>query len=270
MPIYFNPASADAPLTIDSIGNHWKQERIERPNGFPQYHWLQTERGAGEIALCGKKLMLPEGQGLMIAPFTPHAYRAVEGEWITSFVTFTGRLATDIGKIVGGEPYTLLRQGEGRALQAWTDEVVARCEVQSLDPMQLSVDCYRFLLDIRRACEGQKDFSNPLYQRYVAPAVRFIETEYAEDIDIGRLAGAVYVTPQYLMRLFQRFLGSTPRRYLIHTRLNKAKELLVNRPGMEIQEIGERVGYHDTSHFISAFKEATGHTPRSFRRLHRQ
>ena len=270
MPIYFNPASSDTPLTVDSIGNRWKQERIERPNGFPQYHWLQTERGAGEITLCGKRLALPEGAGVMIAPFTPHLYRAAEEEWMTSFVTFTGRLAASIGMIIGEAPYILLRHGEGRAIQAWIDEVMTRYEMQRLDPYQLSLDCYRLLMDIHRTCEAQQDFSSPLYQQYVAPAIRLIETEYAQDVDMARLSGSVYVSPQYLMRLFRRFLGCSPRRYLINTRLNRAKELLINRPDMEIQQISASIGYHDTSHFITAFKDATGFTPRIFRRLHRQ
>ena len=47
MPIFFKPSASDFSLSADSIGNRWLQEPVVRPNGFPLYHWIQTERGEG-------------------------------------------------------------------------------------------------------------------------------------------------------------------------------------------------------------------------------
>ena len=49
MPIYFNNAGQNVPITIESIGNNWKQVSVQRASGHPLYHWLQTENGTGEI-----------------------------------------------------------------------------------------------------------------------------------------------------------------------------------------------------------------------------
>ena len=72
MPIKFRTASVSEPFTFDSIGNHWTQESILRPNGFPHYHYLQTEEGCGRIEIQGKKYLLGEGEGVLIAPFIRH------------------------------------------------------------------------------------------------------------------------------------------------------------------------------------------------------
>ncbi|SDO10065.1 hypothetical protein SAMN04487897_10888 [Paenibacillus sp. yr247] len=40
---------------IKSIGHHEDQEKLDRPQGFPYYHGLQTFAGDGEFALEGKK-----------------------------------------------------------------------------------------------------------------------------------------------------------------------------------------------------------------------
>ena len=45
MPIYFNSAPTDFPFQFDSIGNNWNQEPTLRPDGFPVYHYLQTQEG---------------------------------------------------------------------------------------------------------------------------------------------------------------------------------------------------------------------------------
>ena len=54
MPIYFRNAPVREPFIYDSIGNHWLQDATSRPNGYPFYHYLQTESGCGRITIQGK------------------------------------------------------------------------------------------------------------------------------------------------------------------------------------------------------------------------
>ena len=82
------------------------------------------------------------------------------------------------------------------------------------------------------------------------------------------LAGSVYVTPQYLSRLFRRFFGYSVYEYLTNYRMGKAKELLIGNPRLEVQHVAARVGYNDVSRFISVFKRLTGYTPLEFRRMY--
>ena len=51
MPIYFNSAPVDFPFQFDSIGNNWDQEPTMRPDGFPVYHYLQTQEGSGILTI---------------------------------------------------------------------------------------------------------------------------------------------------------------------------------------------------------------------------
>ena len=55
MPIFFKPSASDFSLSADSIGNRWLQEPVVRPNGFPLYHWIQTERGEGLLKSEAKR-----------------------------------------------------------------------------------------------------------------------------------------------------------------------------------------------------------------------
>ena len=47
MSIYFNSSPVNFPFQFDSIGNNWDQEPTLRPDGFPLYHYLQTQEGCG-------------------------------------------------------------------------------------------------------------------------------------------------------------------------------------------------------------------------------
>ena len=76
MPIFFRNTPLQEPFTLDSAGFDWHQEPWDRPEGYPLYHYLQTEQGCGSFAACGRTFLLTEGDGLLIAPFVPHSYHA--------------------------------------------------------------------------------------------------------------------------------------------------------------------------------------------------
>ncbi|WMJ86272.1 helix-turn-helix transcriptional regulator [Anaerocolumna sp. MB42-C2] len=268
MPIYFDLTSQELPLTTGSIGNRWNQESVKRQNGFPHYHWLQTEHGAGEVVIEEKHLHLTKGSGLLIAPYIPHSYHANEVIWKTSFVTFSGKLEADIHKIVGNDRYIPVAGNTAFSSQGWIDHIISLHETGQINPVQLSIDCYAFLMNVNCSRDYLEQLDHPLYLRYVAPVIKEIETKYNEDITIQNLANTVYVSPQYLSRLFKRFLGCGTYTYLTNYRMSKAKELLANRQDLAISRISFLVGYHDTSHFIAMFKNTTGFTPLEFRQLH--
>jgi len=108
-----------------------------------------------------------------------------------------------------------------------------------------------------------------LYKRYVGPVVQEIETNFSTKITAAELSKMVYVSPQYLSRLFGRFLGCSVYEYLTAYRITKAKEILFTNPKIEIQAVARMVGFDDASHFIAMFKKMTGVTPVEFRTLYK-
>ena len=132
----------------------------------------------------------------------------------------------------------------------------------------LSTLCYDLLLAFTPDTSSGNLTADPLYQRYVAPTVREIETRYSEELTVQELSSQVFVTPQYLSRLFRKFLGVSVYEYLTGYRINKAKELLLTHTHMKIQEISLASGFTDTSHFISIFRKYTGTTPLDFRKVY--
>ena len=54
MPIFFRNTPLQEPFTLDSAGFDWHQEPWDRPEGYPLYHYLQTEQGCGSFAACGR------------------------------------------------------------------------------------------------------------------------------------------------------------------------------------------------------------------------
>jgi AraC-like DNA-binding protein len=91
-----------------------------------------------------------------------------------------------------------------------------------------------------------------------------IETRFAEPLSLKILARAVSVSPNHLVRLFQRHLGITPARMLWKCRIRSGMQLLGDT-GLTVSEIAYRTGFQNPFHFSRMLKEETGRSPRDFR-----
>lgn len=266
MPILFRSTPVNEPFIFESAGNAWEQDRVSRPNGFPFYHYLQTEKGAGTVRVREQSYTLREKEGILIAPFIRHSYEKATDIWTTKFISFTGLLENSIPAILGKHSVIFVSQEAGEKIAGLIDSCITYCSSHSADAKQLSVLCYSMLLcfsDIHLSRPLEVD---PLFISYVEPVMKEIELNYALNMTVEELSRKVFITPQYLSRLFRRFLNCSTYEYITSYRISRAKELLIAKPGMDVQDIARCTGFSDASHFIVVFKKLTGMTPLEFRK----
>lgn len=266
MAIYFNPYSSKAPLILDSFGDNWPQEPIHRKHGFPLYHWLLTESGKGSIEIENKSFTLNKGESILISPHIPHIYTKCSQQWTTAFATFDGSIASQIPAIVGPSPYLFAPSNHRSYFEKWIKQIVVRHKQNHLTAMSLSNDCYDFLLHFSEISNSLNSENHPLFMHYVFPVITQIEKYYYSALTLEELAESIYISPQYLNRLFKRFVNQTVYSYLMNYRVYKAKELLTGQPDLTVQDIASQVGFINVSHFIATFKKNTGYTPLQFKK----
>lgn len=95
---------------------------------------------------------------------------------------------------------------------------------------------------------------------------RVVHEELAGDLTVASLAARMYVSPNYLSRLFKRITGEGCNEYIVRKRIEKARSLLATT-SIRIGEIAELVGYHDINYFSLAFKKHTGQSPSKYRSM---
>jgi AraC family transcriptional regulator len=99
----------------------------------------------------------------------------------------------------------------------------------------------------------------------LAKVHRLMESEMERPLSIQDLAAVTPYSPHHFCRLFRRATGESPHRYLMRTRIERAKRLL-RESAMPLSEMAVLLGFADQSHFIRVFFRHAGRTPGAWRR----
>lgn len=95
-------------------------------------------------------------------------------------------------------------------------------------------------------------------------ALKYVNDHYGKDLSMAEVANRINLNYSYFSLLFKEKTGMNFVEYLKKVRIEKAMELLKNT-GLKINEISGMVGYNNTKHFATIFREYTGISPREYR-----
>ena len=129
----------------------------------------------------------------------------------------------------------------------------------------------KLIISLNEEFESMESYdvrSQSLNQTEIADLmVKYLQENFSHDLSMQGLADKFGFTTEYLGKIFKKNTGEPPQKYLTKLRMNEAKRLLLSSPEMEVQKIGELVGYKNAFYFSRAFKNYTGVHPSEFRTL---
>lgn len=108
------------------------------------------------------------------------------------------------------------------------------------------------------------DIYNP--HELVRRICTFIDQHYMTPMSLESIANSFHFTSSYLTKIFKKYTGETPLKYIIDLKINKAKDLMEKEPSLSIKEISQVVGYYDQHYFSRIFKNVTGMNPTDYRK----
>lgn len=106
-----------------------------------------------------------------------------------------------------------------------------------------------------------------LYRRIVQAKV-FMDTHYAEALDLDNVSDEAYFSKFHFIRLFRKTYGLTPHQYLVAVRMGQAKNLLVTEA--PVTDVCYAVGFESVSSFTRLFKRRVGLTPAAWQAAQRR
>jgi YesN/AraC family two-component response regulator len=93
--------------------------------------------------------------------------------------------------------------------------------------------------------------------------LEYVDENYIHNLSLESCANHVHISPGYVTRLCQKYLGMSFKSWLNEVRIREAINLLRNTD-LPIKEIAERVGYNNLNYFYRQFNAITGTTPKNY------
>ena len=108
--------------------------------------------------------------------------------------------------------------------------------------------------------------ANPLLT-LAEKAAAYLLLEMSNEVNLAQVVSKMATNRNKLSLAFKTYYGATPLNWLKQQRMEKASQLLIHTQ-QSIADITFAVGYKDSNHFSTAFKQYCGVSPKQYRTQH--
>lgn len=109
-----------------------------------------------------------------------------------------------------------------------------------------------------------REFSGGLSGWKLRRAIEYIDAHLDRNLSLAQVAEIVGMSPYYFSRALKKSTGYAPHAYVVHQRIERAKQLLTETK-MPVTEIAATVGYANHCHFSTQFRKLVGISPSAYR-----
>ena len=250
----------------------------------PFIRLFYVKEGRAVFHLPERDLMLSPGHIYMIPTYLPHSYDCDPGfEFYYLFVFQTVHNEQDIFELydfpmeVNSNTATQLLLENYCTLypqlsfptadavafenhRAYNEYAASFMQMKEFERMQL-----HGLVEILFSYFMKKAIPRRLVQdERIQAVIDYVNSNLSKALTLDDLADISCFTKSHLIKVFNKTIGETPLQYVIRKKIQHAQTLLLSST-MSVNDIAERVGFHDASYFIRQFKKVLGFTPKEYR-----
>ena len=106
-------------------------------------------------------------------------------------------------------------------------------------------------------------------KNYISDVIMYIVHNLDSHLTTPDIAERFFVSRDKLNRDFKKYAQMSIRNFIMESRINLAKSLLVQKK-MNIRQIATQCGFENEKYFYSFFKQSTGLTPKEYANKIRQ
>lgn len=210
---------------------------------------------------------LEPGDLLVVPSGEPH--RFLEGRAESWSLGFRPSFVPDRDQAWFLDPFERVRDGASAVVripssrQGFVEGLFAELE-RTNEPRAATSLLTLILHEIRGAAAPQSAAATRPAGNVVGEALRYIERHCLGPLTLQDVAAAVGRSPAHVTTAVKRATGRTVVEWIIDGRMAEARRMLLHS-SEKVDEIAERVGYADPTHFIRMFRRAHGATPARWR-----
>lgn len=243
------------------------------PKARPQYHMHFILEGKGYLEIENSVYHLKRGDIFLIPPNTVAAYHADSSDaWHYAFVSFVGTNAEKYVRQAGFSSHCFIRSCyfPPERFSSLIHEMLEAHQLTITNELKRTAILFELFSLLTESYQAANPSSKQTHydycsDAYLEHALQFIQFNYNRNIQVADIANYIGITRSYLFNIFKQNLNMAPKEYLLHCRMDKAKQLLVESSDT-ISDIAQYIGYNDPFTFSRMFHNMTGMSPSEYRR----
>lgn len=259
-------------LSKDLYMSYFGQEKVRAdaysiPAVRDHYLYVYVLKGKGAYKIGDTKYPMRENQAFVLFPHQWTSYWPDPADpWEYRWFGFGGSavpVCLERGAIGTGAPIVTHRRPE--RMRRLFDELIGYKPVDGIvDELFYNGNLHAMLAEICSQNTHVAEAAEPHADHYVRRAKSFMRQHFDKDIrvdDVARFAG---LERSYFSKLFKARTGESPYVHIMNLRCAEARRLLAETP-MPIEHIALIIGFKDSYHFSSFFKQKVGISPLPYR-----
>ncbi len=241
-------------LVVDDIG--FVVKRSYSPNSTYSISEKNTYRlvyildGSAVFSFKNERITSKKGDVLLLAPANDHDVKVLGSE---NYAFITISFLADISHF-----FSVYHANKPEAEKIFKDAY--RLFTMDDEYKKFYVKGYIYTL----VCDIIKE-NNPIVfsKPEIGKVILFINQNYCNKITLDELSEISGYSLTHFKRLFLEHTKTSPKKYINHLRINKAKNLLKSNL-FTISEVAARCGFENIYYFSNAFKKETGLSPKEY------
>lgn len=229
-----------------------------------------TLEGAGWIRSGNRQWEVREGDLAVIPPDVPIEYGTLskkgKGIWGFYWLNLDGEYVMNTAQKLWQDNYMIHRCRNMRLFTEIFSGLLESKEPEQTRELDHSAKIQRLFHELISEILFEKSKLSSTTDEVYGNIMRFIQENYAQKISLEEMSRRFFLSKNQIIRIFKKKNGYAPYEYIKLYRLMKACELLQGTK-YSVSEIGNRVGYCNSSHFAAQFHGVYGMTPTEYRNM---
>ena len=248
---------------ISEAGSFVLEKGVTPLNAHEQWVWLAVEKGEILLRWDHHELVLPAGSTCFLPGGDKECEIITEEYARCLWIALEGPLSPMVVRKMGALLHMPLKQG-ALPSQIYLAEQIVQVIVRHSGTADATYQLQHLLYGMIASHWGQPVAMDAMLSHEIAKVVDMLRANhYRDNFSLAEMAAISRMPMETFRKRFVAEVGMPPLSYVLHCKMERAKELLRDQ-NCSVRQAGIEVGMQDPYHFSKQFKHIVGISPSAF------